>query len=293
MNSFERIPKIKMRGIQKKHDARVTSQKQINAIPSAFRVRQIQEAIHRNANKKKKQRLRNEKNRHAPLPQQIIPMDNYDKEFHEEWYEGRDLLDIPHPFRAILSSKPNGGKTTVIFNVALRVHKGKRPFEKILIVHCDPEETKEYDDIDPKEIVGRIPAVREMDPDAKTLVILEDLDYENLDHEQRGRLDRLFGYVSTHKNVSVMLTAQDPFRVPPIARRCANLFIVWNNHDLTTIQTLAKKLTLPSDTLQRLFREKCPNTHDSLWFDFTANSPAKVRQNGYEIILMDTNEGGL
>ena len=79
------------------------------------------------------------------LPKRIIPFQNRDKEFHETWNDDRDWLDIPHPFRMILAAKPNGGKTTVVLNIILRVSQSARPFEIIHIVHCDRKQTKEYD----------------------------------------------------------------------------------------------------------------------------------------------------
>ena len=104
----------------------------------------------------------------TPLPAKIIPFENHDKSFHERWYKDRDWLDIPHPFRMLLATKPNGGKTTVILNIILRVACGRTPFEKIVVIHCDPTSTKEYDDFDPQQ---------------KTLCFLEDLNYLGMGKE--------------------------------------------------------------------------------------------------------------
>ena len=229
------------------------------------------------------QKVKRRKRKRLLLPLEIIPLGNQDKKFHEQWYEGRDLLDIPHPFRMVLASKPNGGKTTVIKNIILRARQGKNPFEHVVIVHCDPEETKEYSDLgDGVNMLGEIPAVEEFAGKHKTLVILEDLNYLDMGIQEKGRLERLFGYASTHKNISCMLTAQDPFRIMPTVRRCTNIFVIWNNHDQTMIKTLASKLGIDPKKLTHVFHTKCPSHHDSLWFDFTTNTPAEVRLNGYE-----------
>jgi len=215
------------------------------------------------------------------LPNRIIAFRNHDKEFHEAWSPDRDWLDIPHPFRMVLAAKPNGGKTTVILNIILRVACSDAPFEKIVVVHCDPKETKEYDDID-REIRSDIPTPEEFEPGVKTLCILEDLNYLNMSKEQKGRLERLYGYASTHKNVSCMLTAQDPFRVMPTVRRCSNVFVLWNNVDADMLMRLSRKLGVCPKDLQRVLEQECRGAHDSLWLDFTANSPAPMRKNGYE-----------
>lgn len=218
----------------------------------------------------------------VPLPMKIIPMGNEDKHFHEQWHPGRDLLDIPHPFRMVLASRPHCGKTTVIKNIILRSAQSEHPFEHIVVVHCDPESTKEYDDLDDIHLLPHIPAVAAFTGKWKTLVILEDLNYLDMGTAEKGRLERLFGYASTHKNISCMLTAQDPFRIMATVRRCTNIFVIWNNHDMTMIRTLAQKTGLSKDRMCELFKSKCPDIHDSLWIDLTADTPAPFRKNGYE-----------
>lgn len=219
------------------------------------------------------------------LPNKLIPMPNRDKQFHETWYPERNLLDFPHPFRMLLASKPNGGKTTAIKNIVLRVALGKKPFQKIIICHCDPDNTREYNDLD-HEMVHEIPAIESLDTSKKTLIILEDLNYLDMSQEQKGRLERLYGYASTHKNLSCVLTSQDPFRVLPTVRRCTNVWILWNNHDAQMTKSLAKRLGISSEKLVQLFQQECKNPHDSLWMDFTTGSPAPIRKNGYEVFSM-------
>ena len=170
------------------------------------------------------------------LPTRIIPIPNLDKGFHEKWTPDRDLMNFPHPFRAVLAARPNSGKTCVILNIILRVAQSPRPFRKIIVVHCDPESTKEYDRVK-ATLLADIPKPSEFAGDCKTLVILEDLDFLAMKKVQKGRLDRLFGYCSTHKNVSVIATSQNTFSVPPNVRRCANLFVLWSSHDLDALST--------------------------------------------------------
>lgn len=232
--------------------------------------------------KDKLARDKKRKRKRMPLPQEIIPMPNPDKKFHERWHPGRDLLDIPHPFRMVLASKPNGGKTTIIKNIILRAAQSDTPFEHIVVVHCDPESTHEYDDLDDIHLLPKIPRVDSFTGKWKTLVILEDLNYLDMGSSQKGRLERLYGYASTHKNISCMLTAQDPFRIMATVRRCTNIFVIWNNHDMTMIRTLAQKTGMTKDQMCDLFKSKCPELHDSLWIDLTSETPAPFRKNGYE-----------
>ena len=71
----------------------------------------------------------------------------------------------------------------MILNLILRSACGQHPFEKIVVVHCDPQETKEYDDLE-CELRADIPAPKDFPPHQKTLCILEDLNYLNMSNHQ-------------------------------------------------------------------------------------------------------------
>lgn len=225
------------------------------------------------------------------LPKKIIPLPNKDKEFHESWDKDRDLLNFPHPSRIVFMGPPNVGKSTTALNCILRADP---PFEEILVVHCDPEYTQEYDclynfnskgeRVDGVELLKDIPAPEDFEGLVKTLVILDDLELKVLSRDQRRALDRLFGFVSTHKNISVYLCSQDPFNVPPIVRRCSNVFVLWKLVDMDSMAMCTRKTGLESGTLKRIFNKLMTEPRDSLWIDLTDNTPAKLRKNGYEII---------
>ena len=232
-------------------------------------------------------RMRRKKRRkaHPPpaLAKRIIALPNRDKHFHESWNSTRDLMDFPHPFRMMLCAKPNCGKTTAMYNVVMRVNRSRKPFEKIYVVHCDPDGTKEYDDLD-ATMLSRIPNPKDFDDRMKTLVILEDLDYHGMDKWQKGHLERLWGYVSTHKNISCMLTSQNLFHIIPTIRRCSNIFVLWESHDGDMIRSIARKINVPKEKLVEVLETQLKNPHDSLWIDWTDESPAKFRINGYQVI---------
>lgn len=70
------------------------------------------------------------------LPKEILPIPCADKAFHEKWKKGRDMLNIPHPFRCVALGPPNSGKSTIVKNLLIRA---KPEFEEVYVVHCDPE----------------------------------------------------------------------------------------------------------------------------------------------------------
>ena len=219
------------------------------------------------------------------LPDVLLPLSNPDKDFHESWTRGRNMLNFPHPTRYVMLGPPNCGKSTTVKNILLRADP---PFEHVTVIHCDPENTKEYDDLgsDNVDIRGDIPSPEEWDGSEKHLVIIDDLEVKQLPKEQTRNLDRLFGYVSTHKNISVCLCSQDAFNVPPIyiVRRCSNNFILWEGPDLDSMANVARKSGLNSKELRRIF-QSFDNNRDSLWIDRTSETPFPLRKNGFIKLL--------
>ena len=217
------------------------------------------------------------------FPNVILPLPCADKGFHEHWFEGRNLLNFPHPFRALMCGIPNCGKSTMIKNILIRCNP---EFQKILVVHGDPEGTLEYDDVD-CELLDTIPSTDEHDGEEKTLIILDDIEFSSLSKIDLKSLDRLVGYDSTHKNISVMISSQDAFRLPSIVRRCANVFFLWKIKDKDNVAVLNRRLGLRKEVLFNLFQKYLKKTTDSLCFDLTKSSPMPVRFNGFIPISLD------
>ncbi|MCP4395652.1 MAG: ATP-binding protein [Alphaproteobacteria bacterium] len=220
--------------------------------------------------------VKTNKNVHSEIA--VFP--NRDKTFHESWDQNRKILNIPHPFRCMLVGPPNCGKTSMILNILMH----NRPyFEEVIVVHCDPKYTKEYNDI-PVTMLDKIPAPSEWEGKKKTLVILDDLEFKQMNKEQKRNLNRLFGFVSTHKNISVCLSSQDTFNTPASVRRCANLWVLWKIDDLDSIRCLSRKIRMPAKTISELFRKHVHNNHDCIMIDNTNKSPFRVRRNGVEAV---------
>ena len=216
------------------------------------------------------------------LPNEIIPIKNKDKGFHEKWAKGRNKLNIIHPWRGVLLGPPNCGKGVVAKNLILRADP---PFEEIMVIHPDGGYTKEWDDcVDRDSIINTIPSPDEFEGEVKTLVIIDDVDVSSLPKEQNSNLDRLFGYVSTHKNVSVCVLNQDPFSIPPIVRRCSNLWVLWKCPDLDSMAQVSRKSGMSSKSFNDIFGNLMDDVHDSLWIDMTEKSPYKLRKNGFTLI---------
>jgi hypothetical protein len=211
------------------------------------------------------------------LPETILPIKCKDKGFQERWYEGRSLLNIPHSFRAIFAGPPSCGKTNFIKNLIIRADP---QFEQILITHFSPQDTIEWSDVD-ANMLASIPCSHEISSEGKKLLIIEDLDLNCLSKSELHNLDRLYGYCSSHKSLSIILTCQNPYNVPPCARRTSNVFVFFKQPDITALATLAKRTGMKAIELLDIFSKYIHSPHDSLMIDYTNNTPAPLRINGF------------
>jgi hypothetical protein len=215
----------------------------------------------------------------------IIAFKNKDKGFQEKWNPKRDLLDMPWAFRAVFCGPPSSGKSTIVKNIIL---KARPLYKKVLIVHYGGEGTQDYDEIDGIEVVplSGLPDPVDINPrKEKMLLVLEDVPLSSINREQKQKIDRLYGYSSSHRGVSVICCAQDAFDVPVGARRSSNVFILWKQPDLNALQTMASRTGFTTSEFRNLFK-LCKNKHDSIMIDLTEHSPAPLRFNAYTPIAI-------
>ena len=218
------------------------------------------------------------------LPNSIIPIECKDKEdWTEKWTPDRNMLNFPHPFRGVFVGLPSSGKSTYIKNIILRMTPH---FEEIIVSGFDNENSKEWDDGIKVKFISGIPDPKTFNRDKKRLLIIEDLDVNQLKPVDKSNLNRLFGYTSSHCNLSIALTAQNPFDVKPAIRRMANLFVLFKNHDMNSLITLASRTGIKSKHMIVIMSQLLVNPHDSLTIDLQRNSPATYRINGYEKITL-------
>lgn len=230
------------------------------------------------------------------MEEKIFVIPNADKESWHEHYkkDGSDnFLMFTHPFRMLLSGGVNSGKTNLIYNILLR--QEHKPFERIIICHVDGKFTKEYDLIDHDQVdeIPRPDDTEYFTGAKKTCFIIEDMDYKMMNQQQRSNLNRLFGFVSTHKNVSVIATTQTFFNVPPSVRRMTNVFCIWgNDSDRDYMKTFARKVGEKQTTIMAIL-DSFESTKDFLLIDMTGRPrrngiKTKLRVNGTEVVEIET-----
>ena len=231
-------------------------------------------------NKSKKAQL--DKKKETKYPNELIHIPNVEKRFHEKWTPNRNMLNFPHPYRCLLLGGVNMGKTNTIKNIIIRANP---KFKEIYLYHCGGEYTMEYDDINYKAI-DEIPAPDSdiFDPKIKKLLIIEDKEFKFMNKQELKRLDRAFGYVSTHRNLSILCTGQDFFNLPVPIRRMSNIFILWKTKDLDSLATIGRRVGMKKEEIYTLMKKYLIQPRDSLWLDSSFGSPYPIRINGFKVI---------
>jgi hypothetical protein len=217
------------------------------------------------------------------LPRSISIIPSNEKSWQERWTSKRseDLLNIPHSFAMVLVSLPSGGKTNFIKNMIIHQYP---PWEEIHIVHGDVE-TTEYVDIEPDSIMDDLPDYLSFDSKKKKLLIIDDLEISQLNKAQKKNFDRLCSFTRSHSNLSIFLSSQSFYNIPTIYRRTADVFVLWKTRDISSMNTIAKRLGMKKDEFTDLFSDEyIDDLHTSIMIDLTPNSPAVFRKNGYQIL---------
>ena len=101
------------------------------------------------------------------------------------------------------------------------------------------------------------------------MLIIDEINHGGLTRAETGALSRLFGYASTHKNLSIILQAQCAFETSPQIRRYLNMVTLW---DQGIKQTEGLYSRLVGEPLGKYFR-LCGSKYDSVTLDFSQDGP--------------------
>lgn len=216
-----------------------------------------------------------------------------DKALHEKWFDDRNWGNFPCPSRLIFVGRPNSGKTTLINNIIL---KANPPYKKIFLSH--PTLLKCDDDDDTNDIIEEyryldyiplpeLPHPKYFDNGCKKqLYIIDDCDLKNLSKEQAKFLGKIVSFSSTHFNLSIIISSQNPFsQLPPSLIRFSNVFCFFRYNDLSFIKTMFNRIGIGKKNVERLLNDLSTYLeHDFLCVDYTLDSPCRFRKNLYQVI---------
>ena len=223
------------------------------------------------------------------LPNELLIFENQDKQGWYDTYDPSKPAKLPHPFRACLMAGVGSGKTSLIKNLVLR-----QSFERIYLLHLDVADgdadgSCEYADLN-CEILTEVPDPRSFDKRERNLLIMEEISPKDLSKAEQKRLDRMLGYASTHRNLSVIITAQNPISVPISLRRmCSHLFL-WQSSDNIVLRIFGERLHMEPRELAYLIKTHCHTPYDFLCIATGGNGEPFIRKNLFEVIKQDRRD---
>ena len=233
---------------------------------------------------------------------------NPEKKNHEKWDANRNPIDWPRPFRWGVLGAVSCGKTSLALNYLINAHK----YDHIFLMHpmtynatVDREremknegvlvdqapEIGEYIGVD-FTALAYIPSMNYFANIAKenNLLIIDDIDlcsYCKKRHDVREeRLNKLFSYVSSHHNLSIIVSSQDASsQLPGFVLKMCNVITIYKVKDEYIVNTLARRISVSYKRLLGLMG-MCKTRHDAITFDYTDNSPMPLRLNIYDPVEM-------
>ena len=241
----------------------------------------------------KKRKYKERRKKRVPaLPNEIIVIKNADKDtggWVETWSKPkhRSPGHLPHSFRLLALGGVSRGKTNYMKNLFLRHQSSSKKFQKLYVITCDANISREWDDCEPTAVMDTMPDISLFqDGTEKTLVIIDDYEFERCSKDELRKLTTLFRMISSHKNVSIMCSYQSFFHCPSICRKTANVFLLYKTTSDSELQTIANRVGIKYNELADLFKKYCTEYHDHIMLDFTKDSPYPIRKNIYEVIDM-------
>ncbi len=213
------------------------------------------------------------------LKQELVDIKNTDKaKWTENWKKkgSGDIANFPHPSRVALIGPPSVGKSFLMKHLILH----QRPmFREVYIIHGDADCTTEFEDIEPTMMMEEFPPIEFFDGNVKTLLIIDDVEFSSLSKEQLGRMNKIFRYGSSHKNLTVYVSHQSFFDLPVLVRKLCNVFILWKPRSVVELKTISNRVGYTAKALDYIFENICTDYRDSLCIDHHYNSPAVLRKN--------------
>jgi hypothetical protein len=243
--------------------------------------------------RERKPRKARKKKRIPGLPNEVIVIKNMDKDkgWGESWDypKKRSPGHLPHPFRLLALGGVGRGKTNCMKQIFLRHQSSGRKFKKLYILTCDPS-SKEWVDCCPDLVTDQMLDLEDFDPTEKTCIILDDFEWEGANKADKKALSTLFRFISSHRNVSVMVGYQSFFDTPSIARKCANSYLIYKPNSRVECTNIENRCGLDKGTLKSLFKGNCKGTYDSVMVDRTVGTPYPLRKNIYQPIEVEDSD---
>lgn len=227
---------------------------------------------------------------------ELVIFECADKKDQEHWSQSRSLINKPRPYRLALIGPPNSGKSSICKNLILQA----RPeFTKVFVIsNGSSKEWENYCDVQLSVddlIEEGVMDIFTSDVDGHRICIIDDVELVSINKKLRGFFSMLFKHISSHYNLSLVVSIQEYKMLPVDFRANLNVFCLsLNIRDIESISILGKKVGLSYKQFKKLFTE-LKNTVDNRQFSYlvidnTTNSPVPASLNFFQKIDLDQYE---
>lgn len=224
------------------------------------------------------------------LPKEIVVFHNKDKTRNESWSETKkkNPANFPTPYQALLLAPTNSGKTNIIKNIIMQQ---KPDFERVML--WLNEDTNEYDDLidSGAELFHEMPTVDELDRTKKQVLIIDDINFKKYNPVE---LTNLIRHLSTHHNLSIIVSIHDLKNILPENRRLFSVYLIWRSIDLISTAMLAQKVGLHSKDFKYIMYKSgfIKNRFDFVCIDNTPDTPYPLRIGLFNPLEIVENDDG-
>ena len=240
----------------------------------------------------KKERKPRKKKRIPALPDEVVVIKNKDKGgWMESWRKPKNRSPglIPHSFRLLALGGVGRGKTNMLKQIFLKPQSTSKKFKKLIIVTCDAS-SKEWLDCQPDLVTDEMVDLSMFEDGVKTCCVIDDFEWIRCTKQQQKQLSTLMRFISSHRNVSVLLSFQSFMDCPSIARKCANCFMIYKPNSKLECSQIENRCGLEKGTLHHLFKTECSGIYDHVFVDKTIGTPFPLRKNIYDIIQLESSD---
>lgn len=215
-----------------------------------------------------------------------------DKKDNEKWTQSRSYINKPRPYRLVLVGPPGSGKSSICKNLIVQATP---EYSKVFVIangssyewsdYCDvlltvDELSKETLNIFTEDVVGQ------------RILIIDDVELQHVNKTKKEFFNMMFKHVSSHYNLTVIVSIQEYKMLPIELRANINVFCIsLNIKDTEGISVLGKKIGLSYNQFKNLFinlKNSIENKQYSyLVIDNTNKSPIQLSINFFNKIDLD------
>lgn len=177
------------------------------------------------------------------------------------------------PVRMLFIGPPSCGKRSNLLTMIFQIETNGLPFDTITVLHLDSRtieynvlkgDNVEYHVYNPQSVKDGELSFENFDGKKQNCLVIDEIDFKQLGDKAVSSIERLLGYASSHKNVSIFMCYQQLTKIPPQIRRLMNEYVVFKQDTPEVVDMIAIRTGAPKEHLKELLMGMTKTKHDSI-----------------------------